>query len=83
MLLPARLAFVAVMIAVGIFTVVRAQIRTTPIPSPVVLSGADIGFRVTGMNGNTPAGEMVIRINGQWVVPKLGGGDAIPRPSSK
>jgi hypothetical protein len=70
--------WIASLVAVG--TLVRAQTRTTPIPSPVVLSGADIGFRVTGMTGNTPTGNVVIRINGQWIVPKFGGGDALLAP---
>ena len=66
----------------AVATLARAQTQTTPIPSPVVLSGADIGFRVIGMTGNTPTGNVVIRINGQWIVPKLGGG-AILAPEPK
>ena len=41
----------------------------TPLPSPIVLSGNDIGFRVEGRNGNRPVGVLVIRMNGEWVVP--------------
>lgn len=34
--------------------------------SPVVLSGADIGFRMTGRKGDTPVGRLVVRVNGDW-----------------
>ena len=43
--------------------------RFDPLPEPVVLSGNDIGFRVEGRQGTQPAGHIVIRVNGQWVVP--------------
>lgn len=33
---------------------------------PVVLSGADIGFRMTGRKGDTPVGRLVVRVNGDW-----------------
>jgi hypothetical protein len=40
----------------------------TRLPSPVVLSGADVGFRVVGRYPNgTPVGSWVIRLNGDWV----------------
>jgi hypothetical protein len=41
----------------------------TPLPSPVVLTGNDVGFRLEGHIGEMPAGTLVIRVNGQWVVP--------------
>ena len=34
---------------------------------PVVLAGADVGFRVLRMNGHTPVGQIVVRMNGAWV----------------
>ena len=37
--------------------------RPTP---PMVLSGADVGFRVTGRRGETPVGDLVVRVDGQW-----------------
>jgi hypothetical protein len=43
--------------------------RFEPLPEPIVLSGSDIGFRVEGRLGAQPAGHIVIRLNGQWVVP--------------
>jgi hypothetical protein len=34
-----------------------------------ILSGGDIGFRVDSIQGNVPAGTLVIRWNGKWVEP--------------
>jgi len=42
--------------------------------APTVVSGADIGFRIEGVKGDTPVGRLVIRVNGQWVVPDFGSG---------
>jgi hypothetical protein len=66
-----RLGLVVIWVAslVAVAALARAQVRMNPLPSPVVLSGSDVGFRVEGQIGNTPAGTIVIRVNGQWVVP--------------
>lgn len=45
-----------------------------PVREPRILSGPDIGFRVTGMYGDVPAGTLMIRVNGAWVEAHLGGG---------
>lgn len=37
-----------------------------PVNPAAVLSGADIGFRMTGRRGDTPVGELVVRVNGEW-----------------
>lgn len=43
-------------------------------PTPTVISGSDLGFRIDGRKGNTPLGTLVVRINGQWVeVGSMGG----------
>lgn len=34
--------------------------------TPIVYSGADIGFRMTQRKGDTPVGELVVRVNGEW-----------------
>ncbi len=34
---------------------------------PAVISGADLGFRVEGMQRGFPVGKLVVRIDGQWV----------------
>jgi hypothetical protein len=38
------------------------------------MTGADLGFRVEGMTGETPTGTIVVRMNGQWIVARVGGG---------
>ena len=45
-----------------------------PLPEPKVLSGADVGFRVDGLTGETPTGTVVVRVNGRWVNAILGSG---------
>ena len=38
-----------------------------PVPvTPVVLSGSDLGFRMTGHKRGTPVGQLVVRVNGEW-----------------
>jgi len=35
---------------------------------PKVMSGADLGFRVEGLDvNNKPVGHLVIRVNGEWI----------------
>jgi hypothetical protein len=63
------LLWMASLLAIG--ALVKAQ--SPPSAASNVLSGADIGFRVTGRNKDVPTGTIVIRVNGQWVVPKLDG----------
>jgi hypothetical protein len=70
--------WVASLLLVG--TLVRAQVpvpslpfeRFTPLPTPTVLSGGDIGFRVEALRGGSPIGRLVVRWNGQWVEPTGG-----------
>jgi len=38
------------------------------------VSGADFGFRITGMRGGRAVGAIVVRQNGQWVETELTGG---------
>ena len=49
-----------------------------PIPAPdrplitegtVILSGADIGFRVERTQEGVPVGTLVVRVDGRWVAP--------------
>ncbi len=49
-----------------------------PLPEPFIVSGDDIGFRVEGLLGDTPAGTLVIRRNGVWIEPQ----EAPPKPSN-
>ena len=39
----------------------------TPPMDPMVLSGADIGFRMVGRKGDTVVGSLVVRVNGKWI----------------
>jgi hypothetical protein len=52
----------------------RAQIAVAPRPlvPPVVLSGPDIGFRMTAAEGDVPVGQLVVRVKGEWKVVKFG-----------
>lgn len=44
-----------------------SQVAVMPQSVPVtVLSGADVGFRMTARKGSTPVGQLVVRIDGQW-----------------
>ncbi len=69
----ARIALVVVwlssLLAVG--TLASGQVvGFHPLPEPFIVSGDDIGFRVEGLLGDTPAGTLVIRRNGVWIEPK-------------
>jgi hypothetical protein len=57
------LSLVAVAVTVG----AGQAFEYRPLPEPRILTGADVGFRVEGLYGNTPTGSIVIRVNGQWV----------------
>ncbi len=44
-----------------------SQVSVQPVPvDPVVLSGNDLGFRMTARKGGTPVGQVVVRVDGQW-----------------
>jgi hypothetical protein len=54
-------------------TWVSAQHRQwTPLTEPVIVSGDDVGFRVEWIKDRIPTGEIVIRLNGQWVEAHIG-----------
>jgi hypothetical protein len=70
--------WIASLVAVG--ATVYAQVHMyRPLPQPRVIEAPDVGFRVTGMTGDVPTGQLVIRVNGEWVEARLGGG-AVHRP---
>lgn len=76
--MPTRLivliSFLWIVSLVGVATVV-AQVATQPVP-PKVLSGADVGFRVEGIDHKNGAvvGHLVVNVNGKWVEAQVGGG---------
>jgi len=43
----------------------QGAIATEPV-TPMVLAGPDVGFRVTGRQGDRPVGQLVVRVNGEW-----------------
>ena len=49
-----------------------SQPRAVP---PTVLAGPDVGFRVEGIDShtNTPVGQIVVKVDGQWVEAHIGG----------
>ncbi len=55
----------AAVLAVGAWGHAQALVATQSV-DPVVLSGADVGFRMTGRKGDTPVGELVVRVDGKW-----------------
>ena len=63
-----RLLMVLLVLApVGFSTLASSQVSVAPTPvSPVVLSGGDLGFRMTGHKRGTPVGQLVVRVNGEW-----------------
>jgi hypothetical protein len=75
-LMLATVILAATLVTVG--SSVRAQVQVqpplVPAPSPMVLSGSDIGFRIEGRRGDTPVGTWVVRIDGRWIEPELLGG---------
>ena len=66
---PLFLVSLVVLVVVGLLAsvVVPAQVSRT---QPRVISGGDLGFRVTGTDTQRrPIGALVIRVNGEWVEP--------------
>ena len=44
-----------------------SQVSVRPVPvDPVVLSGNDLGFRMTARKRGTPVGQLVVRVDGEW-----------------
>ena len=49
------------------WAIAMAQVVAVKPVAPRVMTGADIGFRVTELRGNKPVGRLVVRVNDQWV----------------
>lgn len=41
--------------------------QTIPVDPPVIVSGADVGFRIEGRRGGVRVGSIVVRVDGKWV----------------
>jgi hypothetical protein len=64
-------------IASGLWAHAQVQIPQIPRPGPgevrqppQILSGAEMGFRVDGWEGDIPVGRWVVRSGGKWIEPK-------------
>ena len=61
------LALTLLVLAAGLAGAALAQTAIQPVPvPPAVLSGADIGFRMTARKGTTPVGQLVVKVDGEW-----------------
>jgi hypothetical protein len=58
----------------GGFVTAQVLKQTVPVQPPVVLSGSDVGFQLTGHAGTTPVGNLVVRVDGKWVPVQFEGG---------
>jgi hypothetical protein len=52
-------------VAAAAWTYAQGFVAPQPV-SPVVLSGGDIGFRMTARKGATPVGRLVVKVDGEW-----------------
>lgn len=60
-------AVVALVSSFATWTWVSAQaLSYTAVPHRV-MTGADLGFRVQGLRGETPVGRFVVKVNDRWV----------------
>ena len=41
--------------------------------TPRVIEAPDVAFRVEGLDGDTPVGHLVVKVNGRWVEARVGG----------
>jgi hypothetical protein len=66
--IPVLVALVLCLVSVGVWAQTRRD-PTAPTVVPVVLSGENVGVRVTGPSDNSGkvTGTLVVKINGQWV----------------
>jgi len=52
---------------VGVSAIVYGQAAIRPQPvEPRIIAGEDLGFRMTARKGETPVGQLVVRIDGEW-----------------
>lgn len=55
------------LVSVAVSTFAYSQVSVRPVPvDPVVLSGNDLGFRMTARKRGTPVGQLVVRVDGEW-----------------
>jgi len=57
----------SVSVAVASAWVSGQMIRPEKIDPPIVVSGADLSFRIEARQGSTAIGKLLVRIEGRWV----------------
>lgn len=64
-----RQLFLMVVIVLAVMTAAWTYAQAVMVKpvTPTVLTGGDFGFRVEGDRAGTPVGELVVKVNGQWV----------------
>jgi hypothetical protein len=66
-----RIALIVVwalsLIIVAAFAYAQTPAQRGATPPPTIISGSDLGFRVTRQQGNRVTGSFVVRINGEWL----------------
>lgn len=55
------------LIIVGAFAHAQTPAQRGNTPTPTIISGSDLGFRVARQQGNRVTGTFVVRINGEWL----------------
>ena len=66
--------FLAVLLGLAAWSRAQPAVGARPVVPPVVLAGPDVGFRMTGLKGGTPVGQLVVRVKGEWTVVEFGSG---------
>jgi hypothetical protein len=64
--------FSAMLLGVAAWSHAQVAVAPRPINPPVVLAGPDVGFRMTGLKGDVPVGQLVVRVKGEWKVVEFG-----------
>jgi hypothetical protein len=60
--------FFVVLVGLAAWTRAQPAVAPRPVVPPVVLAGPDIGFQLTGLKGDKPVGQLVVRVKGEWKV---------------
>ena len=66
--------FLVVLLGLAVWSRAQPAVAARPIVPPVVLAGPDVGFQMTGVKGDKPVGQLVVRVKGEWRVVEFGTG---------
>jgi len=67
-----------VLVAIASAWVSGQMIHPQKIDPPIVVSGADLSFRIEGRQGSIAIGKLMVRIEGRWVEADTLGGPIRP-----